>query len=100
MSKGFHIDIVTPENRFYTGEVESIMVKTSEGYEGFLAGHSWCCKLLADEGDIKLRPVGDTENIVIRLKGGYIEVADTTIVYTDKAEWNDERQRRYYEEIK
>lgn len=100
MSKGFHIEIVTPESRFYSGEVESIVVRTSEGYEGFMADHSWCCKLLAEDGDIKLRRVGDSENIAITLKSGYIEVTDKTIVYTDKAEWKDEQQRRYYEEIK
>ena len=97
---GFHLEIVTPENAFYSGEVESVIVKTTEGYEGFLSGHSWCCKLLAEDGEVKLRPVGDTENIEIRLAGGYIEVADKTIVYTDKAEWKDENQRRYHEEIK
>ena len=97
--KSFYTEIITPEKRLYAGNLESLIVKTSDGFEGFLAGHSWCCKLLAENGEAKLRPVGDTEGFDILLKGGYIDVAEHTIIYADKAEWKDEQQRRYYEDI-
>ena len=97
--KSFYTEIITPEGRFYGGDIESLIVKTSEGFEGFLPGHSWCCKLLAEKGEAKLRPVGDAEGFDILLKGGYIDVADHTIIYADKAAWKDEEQKKYYENI-
>ncbi len=98
-TKAIVLEIITPDKRFYTGDVEMLVVKTAEGYEGFMANHSWCCKLLAEEGEAKIKPVGADDFIEAELKGGYINVKDRLIVYADKAEWKDEQQRKYYETI-
>ncbi len=98
-AKGIVLEIITPDKRFYTGEVELLTIKTAEGYEGFMANHSWCCKLLAENGEARIRPLGDSQFIEANLKGGYINVKDRLIVYADKAEWKNEQQRMYYGDI-
>lgn len=95
--KDFYIEILTPEERFYSGRAEMLIVKTTTGQEGFMADHSWCCTLLAEDGFAKIREAGDSEFSIVDLKGGYIDVKDKIIVYADKAKWHDSEQRKYYE---
>ena len=48
MAKSVLLEVITPSKLFYKGEVEIIMVRTASGEEGFMAGHTWACKLLDD----------------------------------------------------
>ena len=38
--------------------MDSIIVKTTDGYQGFLKGRAACCVLLAEDGDVKFRCTG------------------------------------------
>lgn len=37
--KEFHLEIVTPDGRVFSGMIESLLVPSNEGYVEFLAGH-------------------------------------------------------------
>ena len=39
MAQSFHLDVITPEREFYSGEVESLTVETIDGQICVLAGH-------------------------------------------------------------
>ena len=39
MGKNFKLDIVTPARKFFSGEVEMVVVKTPEGEIGIMSGH-------------------------------------------------------------
>ena len=96
------MEVITPERLFYEGEVEMVIVRTLIGYEGFLANHSWACKLL-DTGVLKIRENGAKEFKIAAITGGFIDVKDRIIIFTDAAEWPEEidieRQKRKIEEM-
>ena len=102
MAKSFRLEVITPERLFYEGDVEMVIVRTLIGYEGFLANHSWACKLL-DTGVLKIKENGAKEFKIAAITGGFIDVKDRIIIFTDAAEWPEEidieRQKRKIEEM-
>ena len=40
MANTVKLEIMTPSKLFYRGEVDLVIVTTTEGEEGFMAGHS------------------------------------------------------------
>ena len=103
MANTFNLEIITPERLFYEGEVEMVIVRTLEGYEGFLANHSWACKLLGT-GKLRIKEAGAKEFKAAAITGGFIDVKDRIVILTDAAEWPEEidveRQKRKIEEAK
>ena len=85
------LEIVTPSKLFYRGEVDLVIVTTLDGDEGFMAGHCWGCKLL-DIGElwIQEKGAGKDEWRVAALSGGFIEIKDSIIIYTDAVEWSED----------
>ena len=86
MGSSFALEILTPEKRFYSGEVEIVIARTHSGEEGFLANHIWACKLL-DSGLIRLRESGSKEEKHAEISGGFIDVHGDVFIFTDSAEW-------------
>lgn len=84
-NKSLLLEVITPEKLIYSGEIEMLIVKTLEGMEGFMAGHTWACKLLAEDGLIKIRKKGEKEFTLIKTKNGYVDIKDHFVVYTDDA---------------
>jgi len=82
------LEIITPTKMFYRDDVELVVVKTSKGEEGFMAGHLWARKLLSI-GPLKIREPGASDMKYGVIAGGYIDVSTTGImIYTDAAEWD------------
>ena len=88
MPKPFSLEIVTPEQRFYSGEIEIVIVPTVTGEEGYMAGHTWACKLLK-AGELWFREAGAKEYRLAAISGGFIDVRGNALVFTDTAEWPD-----------
>ena len=87
-SKSVLVEIITPKEMFYSGQAEMMIVSTINGQEGFMAGHTWCCKLLSDQGNVRVREDGQKDFKTARIKGGgYVDIKDHFVVYTDEAEW-------------
>jgi len=89
MAKSFPFEIVTPERLFYFGDVELVIVRTTTGEEGFMAGHSWACKLLGT-GELWFREAGSKEYRLAAISEGFIDVREEVLIYTDSAEWQGE----------
>lgn len=88
MAETFRLEVITPERVFYEGDVELLMLKTLDGYEGYMANHNWQVKLL-DTGEMKIRLPGK-KYLLAATTGGYIDVAEKILVYVDAAEWPEE----------
>lgn len=87
------LEIITPSDMFYDGNVEILMAETKDGDEGYMPNHVWCCKLLKDEGKIRFReeggPAGQAGLKVVDFKGGYVEIRDHFVIYTEDAKWDE-----------
>lgn len=89
-SNTIRLEIITPTKMFYRDDVELVVVKTTRGEEGFMAGHLWARKLLAI-GPLKIREPGAADMRYGVIAGGYIDVrANAIMIYTDAAEWDDD----------
>ncbi|MCL1810032.1 MAG: F0F1 ATP synthase subunit epsilon [Clostridiales bacterium] len=92
MAKSFKLQVITPSKLFYEGEAELVIVKTMTGEEGYMADHSWACKLL-DVGDMWIQEAGAKTFKGATVAGGFVDVMHDIIIYTDAAEWADDIDR-------
>ena len=89
MSSSLKLEIITPERVFYRGEVKMVVVRTFLGEEGFLPGHLPAVKLL-DTGELAIQEEGSEKLKIASISGGFVDVKDGIIIYTDRAEWAEE----------
>lgn len=89
MAKSVLLEVITPSKLFYKDKVEMVIVRTLTGEEGFMAGHTWACKIL-DVGVMLIKEEGSTEFKAAAISGGYIDVRDKFVIYTDAAEWAED----------
>ncbi len=91
MANSVKLEIITPSKLFYRGSVELVIATTLEGDEGFMYGHSWACKLL-DIGELWIQEEGADKDTfrVAAIAGGFIDVKDSIIIYTDAVEWSED----------
>ena len=87
--KPYKIKIVTPEKTFFDGETEQIIVRTTVGNVGILAGHvPYVANLISSPLKIKI----DGNFRTAAVSGGIVKVSrdgDVTIV-CPAVEWADE----------
>ena len=91
MANSVKLEVITPSKLFYSGEVELVIVTTLTGDEGFMANHSWATKLL-DVGELWIQEKGKTydEFKVAAVSGGFIDVKESIVIFTDAAEWSED----------
>ena len=89
MAKPVKLEVITPSKLFYKGEVALIICRTLEGEEGFMANHTWACKLL-DVGEMWIQECGSDDFKIAAISRGYIDVKDSIVVFTDAAEWSED----------
>lgn len=88
MSSTFYIEILTPERKFFWGDVETIIVRTPLGEMGVLKGHIPMVVVIAI-GTIRIKKNDQWFEAV--LSEGFMEVKqDQAIILVDTAEWPDE----------
>ena len=73
-------------------------MNTPVGHEGFMAHHMWTCKLL-DAGKLWIKEKGSQEDEwkIASAAGGFIDIKDDIVIYTDVVEWDkgpDKRKAR------
>lgn len=68
-AKSFLLKIVTPQQLFYSGEVEMVVVEQASGQEGYMAGHSPALKRL-EKGEVKIREAEGKEPRIVQIPGG------------------------------
>lgn len=88
MANTFFLEVVTPERRFFSGEVEMVILKTPEGEIGILKGHTPMIVSVAI-GPMKIKQNGEWLEAV--LNEGFLEIKqDRAIILSDTAEWPHE----------
>ncbi|MEK7448232.1 MAG: ATP synthase F1 subunit epsilon [Planctomycetota bacterium] len=88
MDKLFKLEIITPEQSIFKGEVVSVIVPAYEGYLGVLAGHApFVCSLTA--GEIITR--GEGSNRCWSVGGGLMEVVSGQVtILSESAERSEQ----------
>lgn len=88
MSATFNLEIVTPDRKFFSGEVEAVIFRTLDGEMGILKGHAPMVVAVAI-GPLRIKKDGEWLDAV--LTEGFMEIKqDKTIILTDTAEWPNE----------
>ena len=96
----FKLEIVTPERQFYSGDVDSVILRGIEGDFAVLANRAPLITPLRI-GLLKLYEDGDKDAKIAAISGGYVTVTkDKTTIITDSAEWADEIDKSRAEEAK
>ncbi|MBO4363516.1 MAG: ATP synthase F1 subunit epsilon [Clostridia bacterium] len=88
----FHLEIVTPDNRPFSGEAERLLVRTTEGDVEILPGH---IDYLATIGIGRAKITVDKKSRLAAISGGFVSVSDkkvrlvvTTFEYADEIDVN------------
>ena len=82
------LEIVTPERRAFTDEVDMVVVPGIEGQLGILPHHTPLISALGT-GELKIKQAG-TEQVML-ISGGFVEVRpDKVVIMADVAEHSDE----------
>ena len=71
------LDVITPEKKLFSGEVELVKVPGTNGSFEMLNNHAPIVSSLA-EGEIKIIPVNG-ETIYFNISGGLVELSDNYI---------------------
>lgn len=88
MANTFNLEIVTPDRKFFSGEVEMLVLKTPEGEIGILKDHMPMVVAVAI-GPIRIQKDGDWLEAV--LSEGFMKIMqDKTVILVDTAEWPNE----------
>lgn len=88
MTNAFYIEILTPDRKFFWGDVESLIIKTPSGEMGILKDHMPIVVII-DVGTVKFKKDGNWIEAV--LGQGFMEVKQNqAIILVDTAEWPDE----------
>lgn len=85
----FPLQIITPERVFFEGEVQRVIVRTTEGDVGILAKHVKYVAALPS-GPVKITLSDGTERLAA-LSGGAIKVSPAqTAILANAVEWAEE----------
>lgn len=88
MASKFYLEIVTPERKFFSDEVEMVILRTPDGEMGILEGHVPMV-VAVDIGPVKIKKNGEWQEAV--LTEGFMQIQpDKTVILTDTAEWPNE----------
>lgn len=88
MASTFKVEIVTPERKFFEGEVEGLIARSVNGDFGILANHA---PYVAPLGIGRLILEKDGQQKIAAVGEGYIEVnVEKTILVVDTALWPTE----------
>jgi len=88
MPSKFRLDVITPERTFFSGEVESIIIPTTDGQMGIMKGHEPIV-IAIEIGTIKF--MIDDEWHECATSEAFMEVRpDETIIFSQAMEWPEE----------
>ena len=83
-----HLKVMTVDRCFYDGEVDRIIIRTTQGDAGILPGH---VPYIAAIGIGGLTIIKDGEKRVAAVSGGFVDVSkEQTVVLARTCEWADE----------
>lgn len=72
MANQLHVDVVSVEQKVWSGDADMLVARTTEGELGILAGHAPLLGQLAEPSQIRIkRPEGD---LAYDVAGGFLSV--------------------------
>ena len=77
------VEVVSRERVVWTGEASNVRVRTVEGDLGISPGLIPTCALLAEDGEMLLRPVGG-QDLKTRLHQGFVTVSNDKVTIAAK----------------
>ena len=84
----FHLKVLTTERQFYDGEVDRIVVRTTQGDVGILPNHVPYTAALGIGG---LTVIANGSERIAAVAGGFVDVSkEGTVVLARTCEWADE----------
>jgi F-type H+-transporting ATPase subunit epsilon len=80
-----HVDLVSAEEKVWSGEADMLVARTTEGELGILPGHAPLLGQLAEPGQVRIkRPEGD---LAYDVTGGFLSVtADGVTVLAESCQ--------------
>ena len=85
MAKSFHLDVVSPEAVVWSGEVTTLITRTTDGEMGVLADHEPTMAALAT-GSSLIR-AADGSTVTLAIHGGFLQILRNEVtLLTDRAE--------------
>ncbi len=98
MPAKYTLEIITPERIFFRGEVQSVIIPTSDGYMSIQKMHEPMVASIV-VGDMKLQV--DGEWLQCTTTDGFVEVRpDETIIFSQAVEWPEEIDLRRAQEAR
>ncbi len=83
----FQVEVVSVEERLWSGEATFVIAQTTEGELGVLAHHEPLFGQLTDGGAVAIDTVGG-ERLAAAIHGGFLSVTGEKVtVLADEAEW-------------
>jgi F-type H+-transporting ATPase subunit epsilon len=74
VAKLLQVDLVSVDERVWSGEAEMLVARTTEGELGILPGHAPLLGQLAEPGQVRIkRPEGE---LAFEVAGGFLSVTD------------------------
>ena len=73
MAIPFHVDLVSVEAKVWSGEVEMLVARTTEGELGVLPGHAPLLGQLAEPSQVRIKQAGG-EQLAYDVAGGFLSV--------------------------
>lgn len=88
--KSFRVEVVSADERLYSGEATMLVAQTTDGEIGILAGHAPLLGQLTEGGYIAVTEV-DGERRVAGVTGGFLSVAEGVVtILAETAEWAED----------
>ena len=75
MANDLHVELVAVEERVWTGEVEMVLARTTEGELGIMPHHAPLLGQLAEPGQVIPR-IADGEDLEYTVDGGFLSVTE------------------------
>ena len=98
MPAKYTLEIITPERIFFRGEVQSVIIPTSDGYMSIQKMHEPMVATIV-VGDMKLQVDGEWKECTTT--AGFVEVRpDETIIFSQAVEWPEEIDLRRAQEAR
>ncbi len=98
MPAKYNLEIITPERTFFEGDVESVIVPTSDGYMSIWKMHEPMVIVLSI-GVMKLQIGGEWKECTT--SSGFVEIRpDKTVIFSQAVEWPYEIDIRRAQEAK
>ncbi|GAB11537.1 ATP synthase epsilon chain [Gordonia araii NBRC 100433] len=85
--KSFRVEVVSADERLYSGDATLLVAQTTDGEVGILAGHAPLLGQLTEGGYVAITEAGG-ERRVAAVTGGFLSVAaEVVTILAETAEW-------------